>query len=69
MWGTERETREEQQSPSCCSSSVRAKVLIVLQLCAKLLLFLANILYLALLFTVGMSIYLIQTAHLVFSFT
>ena len=45
--------KKEQQSPSCCSSSVIAQVLTVLQLCAKLLLVLANILYLVLLFTVG----------------
>ena len=42
----------DQQSPSC-SRSVRTKVLTVLQLCAKLLLVSANILYLVLLFTVG----------------
>ena len=45
--------KKEQQSPSCCSSSVIAQVLTVLQLCAKLLLVLANILYLVLLVTVG----------------
>ena len=44
---TERETEEEQQSPSCCSSSVRAEGLTVLQLCAKLLLVLANIVLLS----------------------
>ena len=44
---TERETEEEQQSPSCCSSSVRAKGLTILQLCAKLLLVLANIVLLS----------------------
>ena len=49
---TERETREEQQSLSCCNSSARAKVLTVLQLCAKLLLVFANILHLVLLVTV-----------------
>ena len=43
----------DQQSPSCCSSSVGTKVLTVLQLCAKLLLVLVNILYLVLLFTMG----------------
>ena len=43
----------DQQSPPCCSSSVGTKVLTVLQLCAKLLLVLANILYLVLLVTVG----------------
>ena len=42
----------DQRSPSCCSS-VGTKVLTVLQLCAKMLLVLANILYLVLLFTVG----------------
>ena len=52
---TERETREEQQSSSCCSSSVRAKVLTVLQLCAKLLLVFANILYLGLVIVIGFS--------------
>ena len=43
----------DQQPPSCCSSSVGTKVLTVLQLCAKLLLVLANVLYIVLLFTVG----------------
>ena len=43
----------DQQSPPCCSSSVRTKVLTVLQLCAKLLLVVASILYIVLLFTVG----------------
>ena len=50
---TERETREEQQSLSCCNSSARAKVRTVLQLCAKLLLVFVNILYLVLLFAMG----------------
>ena len=36
---------KKQQSSSYCSSSVRAKVLTVLQLCAKLLLVLTNIVY------------------------
>ena len=53
----QRETEEEQQSPLCCSSSVRTKVLTVLQLCAKLLLVFANILYLVLLVTmIGISV-------------
>ena len=43
----------DQQSPPCCSSSVGTKVLTVLQLCAKLLLVVASILYLVLAFTVG----------------
>ena len=54
---TERESEDQQQSLSCCSSSAGTKVLTVLQLCAKLLLALANILYIGLLlFVIGGSI-------------